>query len=39
MIYTGADVAAGLTPTSRFTFSVFAFDNYFTGNLPTRSRT
>lgn len=25
--------AVGLTPSSKFTFSVFAFDNYFTGNL------
>jgi len=25
--------ALGLTPSSRFDFSVFAFDNYFTGNL------
>ncbi|HXL40288.1 MAG TPA: hypothetical protein VN928_07015, partial [Myxococcales bacterium] len=33
MIYTVPMSLVGLTPTSRFTFSVFAFDNYFTGNL------
>jgi subtilisin family serine protease len=33
MIYTVPMALVGLTPTSRFTFSVFAFDNYFTGNL------
>lgn len=32
MIYTVPLSAVGLTPTSQFTFSVFAFDNYFTGN-------
>lgn len=33
MIYTVPLAAVGLTPTSQFTFSVLAFDNYFTGNL------
>ena len=33
MIYTVPMSLVGLTPSSRFTFSVFAFDNYFTGNL------
>src|SRR6266850_1963368 len=33
MIYTVPMSLVGLTPTSRFTFSVFAFDNYFTGKL------
>ncbi len=32
-IYTVPLAALGLTPTSRFKFSVVAFDNYFTGNL------
>src|SRR5262249_49842623 len=32
-ILTAPLAAVGLTPTSQFDFSVFAFDNYFTGNL------
>ncbi len=32
-ILTAPLAAVGLTPSSRFDFSVFAFDNYFTGNL------
>ncbi|HZF30241.1 MAG TPA: S8 family serine peptidase [Gammaproteobacteria bacterium] len=32
-ILTAPLAALGLTPTSTFDFSVFAFDNYFTGNL------
>ena len=33
VIMTAPLSAVGLTPTSQFDFSVFAFDNYFTGNL------
>jgi subtilisin family serine protease len=33
MIMTAPLSAVGLTPNSKFTFSVYAFDNYFTGNL------
>jgi subtilisin family serine protease len=33
MIMTAPLSALGLTPNSKFTFSVYAFDNYFTGNL------
>ncbi len=32
-ILTAPLAALGLTPSSTFTFSVYAFDNYFTGNL------
>jgi subtilisin family serine protease len=32
-IMTAPLAAVGLTPSSKFTYSVFAFDNYFTGNL------
>ena len=32
-IFTVPMAAVGLTPGSKFTFSVYAFDNYFTGNL------
>jgi minor extracellular serine protease Vpr len=32
-IMTAPMAAVGLTPSSKFTYSVFAFDNYFTGNL------
>jgi hypothetical protein len=33
VILTAPLAALGLTPSSKFTFSVFAFDNYFTGSL------
>jgi subtilisin family serine protease len=33
MIMTAPLAALGLTPSSKFRFSVYAFDNYFTGNL------
>jgi len=33
MIYTVPLAALGLTPDAKFTFDVYAFDNYFTGNL------
>jgi subtilisin family serine protease len=33
MIMTAPLAALGLTPASKFRFSVYAFDNYFTGNL------
>jgi len=33
MIMTAPLSILGLTTTSRFTFSIYAFDNYFTGNL------
>jgi subtilisin family serine protease len=33
MIMTAPMSVMGLTPDSKFTFSVYAFDNYFTGNL------
>ena len=32
-IMTAPMAAVGLTPSSQFRYSVFAFDNYFTGNL------
>ena len=32
-IMTAPLAAVGLTPSTKFTYSVFAFDNYFTGNL------
>jgi subtilisin family serine protease len=33
VIMTAPLAAVGLTPTSQFTFSIYAFDNYFTGKL------
>jgi subtilisin family serine protease len=33
VIMTAPLAAVGLTPTSQFAFSIYAFDNYFTGNL------
>lgn len=33
MIMTAPMAAVGLTPGTKFTYSVYAFDNYFTGNL------